>query len=217
MGAREQHIEIKKTARYYQIGEINDTTEELWITLHGYGQLASYFIRHFAPFEQPSRCIIAPEALSRFYLSAESGRVGATWMTKEDRLNEMEDYIAYLDSLYAALSAKVGTEKNVRITLIGFSQGVSAACRWALRGKAEVNRLIMWAGSLPPEIDLKMESSRINTMNPVLVAGTEDQFISRANREAVANILKTSGIHCEIVTFEGKHVIHAPTLQALLG
>ena len=48
---------------------------------------------------------MAPEALSRFYADVTPGRhgptstVGATWMTREDRENEIRDYVAYLDEM----------------------------------------------------------------------------------------------------------------------
>jgi hypothetical protein len=77
-------------ARYSRLGEINDDTEQVWFVIHGYGQLAHYFIRKFALLENKNTCIIAPEGLSRFYVNElkeggfrNSDRVGATWMTKE--------------------------------------------------------------------------------------------------------------------------------------
>src|ERR1051325_10016453 len=48
------------------------------------------------------RRLVAPEGLSRFYLSerATERRVGASWMTREDRLAEIADYLGYLDAVY---------------------------------------------------------------------------------------------------------------------
>ncbi|MEL6821804.1 MAG: dienelactone hydrolase family protein [Calditrichota bacterium] len=217
MRAMEKTLIVKRTARYQQLGDINPKTKEIWFTLHGYGQLSGYFIRHFKPFEREDRCIVAPEALSRFYLERDGGRVGATWMTKEDRLNEMEDYISYLNTLFTHLTSSIDQPKEIAVTILGFSQGVSTAMRWALRGNASVNRIILWAGSIPPEVNLKAERDRINSMNPVFVVGTDDQFISAEHRQQAVNHLKRHGINCPIITFEGKHVIHAATLKKLLG
>jgi hypothetical protein len=52
----------------------------VWFVCHGYGQLAAYFIRHFAFLTEnaPATVVIAPEGLSRFHLSGNGGRVGAT-------------------------------------------------------------------------------------------------------------------------------------------
>jgi hypothetical protein len=70
MPAQEHHISIARTARYYQLGTISTDTRRIWFVCHGYGQLAAYFIRHFAHLTaaDPYLVVIAPEGLSRFYL-----------------------------------------------------------------------------------------------------------------------------------------------------
>src|SRR3546814_5982443 len=99
----EHSITVPRTARYYTMGEPQDQPRELWYVCHGYAQLGSRFIRRFAPLDDGTRLIVAPEALSRFYLEVK-GRthaespVGASWMTREDRLSEIDDYVAYLDA-----------------------------------------------------------------------------------------------------------------------
>ncbi len=97
---KENHLKITKTARYYTLGELNDQTENVWFVIHGYGQLAEFFIKKFNVLNDGKTLIIAPEALSKFYLKEFTGRVGATWMTREDREHEIEDYINYLNTLY---------------------------------------------------------------------------------------------------------------------
>ena len=102
--------------------------------------------------------IVAPEALNRFYLSREGGRagasarVGATWMTREDRLAEIDDYVRYLDDLHREIT-EGQQRKNVRVTALGFSQGTATAARWLVHGTARIDRLVLWAGLLPPEIE----------------------------------------------------------------
>ena len=61
----EHRITVPRTARYYTLGEAV-TASELWLVLHGYGQLARFFLRPFEGMER-GRLIAAPEALSRFY------------------------------------------------------------------------------------------------------------------------------------------------------
>ena len=101
----EHQLTVSRTARYHQLGELSAMTRRVWFVAHGYGQLAAYFIRHFAPLTaaDPHLVVVAPEGLSRFYLNGTGGRVGATWMTKEDRLAEIEDYVAYLNQLAATI------------------------------------------------------------------------------------------------------------------
>ncbi|RZK92309.1 MAG: phospholipase, partial [Hymenobacter sp.] len=104
----EHHLTISRTARYQQLGEFSAATRQLWLVAHGYGQLAEYFMRHFNSvhgLDPTGTVIVAPEALSRFYISGTSGRVGASWMTTADRLVEIADQAAYLDALLAHLLA----------------------------------------------------------------------------------------------------------------
>ena len=102
----EHHIEVRRTARYYMLGEPSAETRDVWFVCHGYNQLAGDFIREFEPIDDKSRVIVAPEALSRYYISTEpkfhsaEAEIGATWMTRADREAEIADYVAYLDDLY---------------------------------------------------------------------------------------------------------------------
>ena len=62
---------------------------------HGYGQLGASFSKALEPLEGDARVIAVPEALNRFYLDDPAKRhgpdspVGATWMTREDRLTDI--------------------------------------------------------------------------------------------------------------------------------
>jgi len=77
----EHHFTVARTARYEQLGEPSAATRQLWLVAHGYGQLAEYFIRHFKAVyaaDPAGTVVVAPEALSRFYLAGNGGRVGAS-------------------------------------------------------------------------------------------------------------------------------------------
>ncbi len=98
----EHHITVARTARYFTIGDPAAT--EIWFVCHGYGQLAARFLKRFEPITEGARLVVAPEGLSRFYVGSGERRdqpVGATWMTREDRLHEIADYVKYLDAVYA--------------------------------------------------------------------------------------------------------------------
>src|SRR5476649_2685602 len=129
-------ITVPRTARYFTIGPTHGFPRELWIVCHGYGQLAEPFIQHFAPIDDGTRLIVAPEALSRFYLdpipvrrTQKNPRVGATWMTKEDRVAEIADQVTYLDRVVHEVKRHL-TGAAPRIVVLGFSQGVATVCRW---------------------------------------------------------------------------------------
>ncbi|MHC2990275.1 phospholipase/carboxylesterase, partial [Pontibacter sp. HJ8] len=148
---QENKLIVPRTARYYTLGTPSAHTRQLWIVCHGYGQLARYFLRHFAVLDDGATMVVAPEGLSRFYLDGFSGRVGATWMTKEDRLSEIDDQATYLNLLLQELLSQIPAD--VRVTVLGFSQGGATVSRWLASGNVPVHRLILWAASFPEDID----------------------------------------------------------------
>ena len=66
---REHHIRIGRSARWYALGEPGPGVREIWLAVHGYGQLARDFLETLRPIASFERFIVAPEALSRFYLA----------------------------------------------------------------------------------------------------------------------------------------------------
>jgi predicted esterase len=219
--AREVSIVTRRSARFYVLGGPADGAApgELWVVLHGYGQLAGRFVRHFREIASARRMIVAPEALNRFYVAApgdvrshREAPVGATWMTREDREREIEDQHAYLDAVIASVGAGWPRE-TPRLVVLGFSQGVATAVRWAARTDVRVDRLIAWAGGLPAELDAP-DARRI-AGRLTLVAGSSDALLPRERVEAEQAQLTTLGIDAPLVWFDGGHVIDGPTLARL--
>ena len=134
------HFAARRTARYYTLDPAG-VAHQVWFVMHGYGQLAGAFIRHFQAVRDGHGLVVAPEALSRLYLPGHQ-RVGASWMTKEDRLTEIDDYLAYLDALYDRIFESVDRSR-VTVHVLGFSQGAATASRWATLGRAHTDRLIL--------------------------------------------------------------------------
>lgn len=210
-----KHIIVPRTARYFTLGELNEHTENVWLVCHGYGQLAEYFIRKFQVLEDSKTFIIAPEALNKFYLQGFSGRVGANWMTKEDRDEEIADYVNYLDLLFSELKITFlpGIKK---ITVFGFSQGVATVCRWVAERKIDFDHLILWAGIFPP--DLKSDFlSGIGTNNDsriTLVYGDKDELITEDLQSYIQDYKKNmKGL--EVLSFDGGHEIKQEVLVKL--
>jgi len=215
----EHHIHIRRTARYFTLGESVASPAEIWMACHGYGQLAERFLTRLAPLDDGRRLVVAPEALSRFYVAG-SGlepdtKVGASWMTREDRLVEIEDYVGYLDAVHAEIRARPGAA-TARLTALGFSQGTATVSRWALRGKTRVDRLILWAGLLPPEVELGAEAARLNAMDLTLVAGEHDDWVQKG-LPAQLKALDAAGVKYRLVKFNGGHSVEAEALKSVMG
>ena len=205
---QEHHFSTPRTARYFTLGSPERSTD-LWIVCHGYGQLASRFLERFRPIEAEQRCIVAPEGLSRFYLteSPTERRVGATWMTREDRLQEIDDYVRYLDGVYAKT-----VTGGARVTALGFSQGTATVCRWTALGSSRVDHLIVWGGEVPPDLDL----TRLRVPRLTLVYGTRDEYFTPKIIAATESRLREHKISYESISFEGGHEIDAATLRRLI-
>jgi predicted esterase len=200
-------LTASRAARYFTIGR---PEREVWFVLHGYGQLAARFLHHFAPLDDGTRLIVAPEGLSRFYLTEDPAerRVGASWMTKEDRLAEIDDYVRYLDAVYLAV---VGPSR-VGVTVLGFSQGATTACRWTALGGSKVDRLIVWGGEVPPDLDItKLRDRRLS-----LVHGSRDEYFTPKVVGATEARLREQGVPYDLVPFDGGHEIDAAVLKKLV-
>ena len=204
---QEHALTTSRTARYFTLGTLARAAD-VWFVCHGYGQLAARFLERFRPLEAEQRCIVAPEGLSRFYLSESPAerRVGASWMTREDRLHEIEDYVRYLDAVHAAVAPKAA-----QTTALGFSQGTATVCRWAALGSSRIERLILWGGEVPPDLDLK----RLRVPKLVLVYGTRDEFFTPKIVAVNEARLRDHGIPYELLSFDGGHALDADTLGRL--
>lgn len=209
MEAIEKRIQITKTARYFKLGTVSPKTKRLWIVLHGYGQLANYFIKHFEALPNPDTCVIAPEGLSRFYLGSNWERVGASWMTKENRLDEIEDYVQFLDAICAENFAQ--SLEQPEIVLLGFSQGTATAWRWLLKGKYKVSHLILWAGTIGQE-NPELLAQKLGDCSFHLVIGDKDEYVSLEEAERRKADLEKRIPSLKFWQFKGGHRIDGETL-----
>ena len=214
---------VPRTARYYTFGPTHGFPRELWFVCHGYGQLAARFITQFAPLDDGTRLIVAPEALSHFYLDPipqrrheTSPRVGATWMTRENRDAEIADYVAYLELLAQEVRHPLGGAAP-RIIVLGFSQGTATVSRWLAASAMRADQLVLWSGGIPPELDLAAWSARLQGAAITLVSGEEDQMVTPAAIAADAERLSLAGVAHTFQRHAGGHTIAAAALEQLAG
>src|SRR5437667_529396 len=202
----EHDLSVSRTARYFALGTSSGEVGEVWFACHGYGQLAARFLEKLRVLDDGHRYLVAPEGLSRFYLSESptERRVGATWMTREDRLAEIEDYVRYLDAVYAEV---FGSLDRARVTVhaLGYSQGASTVSRWVAMGKAKIDRLTLWGGEFPPDLDLTLDTvvNRLRAARMTLVYGRSDEYITPKVVSGILERLSQQGIQHEENTFEG--------------
>jgi predicted esterase len=215
----EKSIGFEFKARYYTLGTLNAKTSQVLFVLHGYGQLAQYFIKKFKKLTEQNICVIAPEGLSRYYLSEftdkgrKDNRVGAVWMTSENRLMDIDNYVSYLNAVYRTELARF---PNMPVTLLGFSQGCATVCRWAAAGQVRFEKLILWAGLFPPDMNFEAGHDILASKKTFMVAGNEDPFVTPERIKEFDVLAEKLGINPEKIVFEGKHEIDENVLLKLL-
>ncbi|MBX2942104.1 MAG: alpha/beta hydrolase [Cyclobacteriaceae bacterium] len=217
---KEQRLHFDFEARYYTLGELTKDTKQVWFVLHGYGQLAKYFIKKFETLEHKGVYVIAPEGLSHFYLediptrvSSGSNRVGATWMTRENREMDIQNYISYLQSIY---DLELNQIDKPSVSIFGFSQGGATATRWALSGKPHFNKFILWAGVFPPDMNFESGKKILKGKKVITVYGDNDPFVTPERMKEMEYLSSKIELTPKKITFHGKHEIDDKTLLSLV-
>lgn len=204
-----RHITVTRHARYYLSQSKKEGIESLWFLIHGYGQLAYYFLRQFSSCFHPSVLFVAPEALSRFYLDSKFSRIGASWMTREDRLREIEDVNTYLTTLFHEICGQLAQISFIGI--LGFSQGVPVVWRWLRASGIQPNLLLLWAG-VPP---LEPPPPLLRQIPVHYVYGINDPFISKDVLHHIQCAFNAFQLSVQFHSFEGGHMIHIPLFQEI--
>lgn len=200
-------ISVPRNLRYCLGGNVINPKKVLF-ALHGYGQLVPFFIRKFEMLSE-DLLIVAPEGPHRFYLQGSSGRVGASWMTKEEREVDIQDNVIFLDLLRTTIEERF---PNINDSfLLGFSQGGATAARWQALGKKLHHALILWASVFPPdlkEVEFKSASKSF------FILGNEDEYYPKPDSDELLSDYEQRGF--EVITYQGKHDINNEVLREIL-
>jgi predicted esterase len=199
-------VSFPQSRRYYQ----NDLAgkQKTLIALHGYGQLAQFFYKKIS-FLSEDWGILVPEGPHRFYLEGTSGRVGASWMTKEWRAQDIEDNIAYLQQLIEKVRAE---HPYTTFHLLGFSQGGATAARLFQRCPELFAQLILWASLFPPDLEKQVFPTEKKLD---FVIGKQDPYFDNDNQLKVLHEYVTLGFKTH--TFQGLHDLDQQMLLSLLS
>lgn len=196
----EQQLTIPQQAVYHRHG----SGKKLIYVLHGYGQRAKFFIRKFYELEDKGYTIVAPEGLHRFYLEGTSGRVGASWMTKDHRENDIENYLTFLDRLHTQLSSE---QEWQEIAVLGFSQGVATAFRWLATSDIKPTKFLICSGQVPPDVDLITKKKIFDPIAMTYFSGVNDPYRTETSVQEFFDAVAGSKLNMELVNFEGVHEV----------
>jgi predicted esterase len=210
--ASEYKLTVPKTARYYVLDPPEGTPVRLILyAIHGYRQLGKYFIRHFAGLQDLGVKVVVPEGLHRFYIEGYSGKVGASWMTKEAREDDIKDQINYLNAL-----KQLTWKPNVAAAVLGFSQGGPTACRWLADNAEGINGLILHSTVFPNDFDFEASQHWLTTLQTTSIFGDQDEFADEATIAKKMDWIRSKGVETDLLRFEGGHKIHLNSLRKVL-
>lgn len=207
-------LQVSRTARYCVLGALDQCTS-LWTCIHGYGQLADTFIDDMAAIGTSERALVAPEALSRFYLSGSRGSVGASWMTSRERTSEIEDYTRYLDALRDEVVGMQQADGAPLHIAFGFSQGAATVTRWLARTSRRTDAIVLWGGRVAHDID-ESGMDRLRSINHrYLVFGDADRYADESRIAEEIQRLNQHSLPFELIRFSGGHMIVPEVLASV--
>jgi predicted esterase len=129
-------------------------------------------------------------------------------MTSENRLTDIENYIRFLNTVYETEIK----DSQLPITVLGFSQGSATASRWIADGNIRFNRLILWAGLLPPDMNFEMASKVLHDKETHFIYGKHDPFLTDSRFQEMKALIQKLNTSFTVTTFEGEHDIDETTL-----
>jgi predicted esterase len=208
-------IQVSRTGHYFTLGSPGTHIRQFWIVCHGYAQLADAFIQNFEEIDDGSRLIVAPEGLNHAYRRGFDGDVVANWMTRRYREYEIEDYSHYLQKIYDHYLPQLPSD--VRIVLLGFSQGTATVCRWMMRMQPVFHDLLLWSGLPPEDLNYHARQDYLSDKNLYLLYGTTDPFLTPDRIASVQDLEANHGIDFDEQPFEGGHEIPTERLMDILN
>lgn len=204
-----------ETTAYYCVqppGRAWNTPPRTLIALHGFGQKCKGFMRHFAPFRERNILVVAPQGPHQFYMQLEPKKVGFNWLTTYEKENSIRDFVGYMNQLLDRLDAQYGHVRD-NVFLLGFSQGVSMAYRFAASGTIVPRGLVACCADLPADVAEKLPTL---AKFPVLLAHAEDDpVIPLSKAEEAESQLHAQDFSVERLRYTGGHTLPEDAINAI--
>ncbi|MFY0686492.1 MAG: alpha/beta hydrolase [Cyclobacteriaceae bacterium] len=210
---KQHHLATTIQASYCTLNELTDQTKCVWIVFHGQGMLAQYFIKKFEGLDSAEHFVIAPQGLSKYYLEGYTGRVGACWMTKEDRLTEIDNQQSYLK---AVVEQELGDFRTEKLILFGFSQGAATACRFGAFSGIRFHQLVLWAGLFPDDLPKEAVDHWSSDLDITYFFADDDPFMRPGLKEMQQQLIERAvGRTPRTVEYTGGHRVISELLAEI--
>ncbi len=212
MNPTEKQVSYKITNSYSTLNEKTSKTKNVWVVFHGIGYLSKYFLKYFKGLDPQENYIIAPQAASKYYLNGKYTHVGASWFTKDNTQQEVENAMNYLDEVYNA--EDLGSATN--LIVLGYSQGVSVATRWVARKKLIPNQLILCSGGLPKEL-VAEDFQHLSEKEVTMIYGDKDPYMNeeRLQSEKI-KLQELFPKNLTVIPFDGVHEMKPSIIESLV-
>ncbi len=203
----EKQVNYSATNTYSTLNTFTEKTRNIWLVCHGIGYLSSYFIKYFDHLDPETNYVIAPQAPAKYYQDKSFKYIGASWFTRKYLEQETKNVIHYLDAVYST-EIDPKRNKNTKLMLFGYSQGVSAITRWAAGSKINCSSLLLHSGGIPEELTAtdfkKLQAERV-----VLTYGDEDKYLTEERMEKeLQKYYAIWGKQLKTEQFRGKHEVN---------
>ncbi len=150
-----------------------------FIFLHGYGMNFKKIVDKIDGLIPVDYNLVIPEALSRYYTKGSSGDVGSSWMTREERDDDIIDNVLFLDQVIEDLHGSGRIPNDSRKVVCGFSQGGPTAARWACMGTMNVDELVLWGSDFPEDVLKEPYFNKLCQLKVKFVLGDNDEYLSQ--------------------------------------
>ncbi|WP_114748342.1 alpha/beta hydrolase [Pleomorphovibrio marinus] len=193
----------------------NNKVGEIWLVLHGYGQLAEFFLKKFEGLYREDRVFVSPQGIHRFYKEGFNGRVVANWMTKQHREMDILHCNNYLNAIMEDVLAQFPNARN--INALGFSQGAATLSRWASQFDFSLGKLVFWGGAVAHDLDANAFRAKTLQTQLIFALGDKDPLLTPERLRDHQEYLKKHGFSTIITrSYAGAHDLDPILLAELM-
>ncbi|HVV46731.1 MAG TPA: hypothetical protein VHC72_16070 [Bryobacteraceae bacterium] len=196
----ERSIAVATHGRYLVVAPEISGPAPILAGFHGYAEDAETQLERLRNLRGSARCLLVSiQGLHSFY-NRRTNQVVASWMTKQNREEAIDDNIAYVKTCLDAVTAEWQTNRTA--VFAGFSQGVAMAFRAAAHFDHRVAGVIAAGGDVPPELT----SDALVRIPRILIGrGTGDALYPDEQFARDESRLREIGANVHTLLFSGGH------------
>jgi predicted esterase len=210
-----RNVKFTIESPYYISVESGEKIEEIWVVLHGYGQLAEFFLQKFEPLFEPNRLFVAPQGIHRFYKMGFKGRVVANWMTKVHRDEDIQHCNHYLNAVLKDVHDQFPNANS--ISALGFSQGAATLSRWMAQSDHIFAKAVFWGGAMAHDLHISAFLERTKDTQIIFALGEKDPLLTPERLREHKEFLYRKGIkNITEKSYPGAHEIDTALMTRIM-